>query len=131
MATKKLSREAYTVGWATVLSTELNASRLLLDEEHELLPPKENDNNSYLLGRMGVHNVVITFPGSGTYGTNAAAQMVTNMLRTFRNIRFGLLVGVGGGAPKSPNLDDPSKDIRLGDVVVSDPKGNHGKYFSS
>ncbi|KAL7953740.1 nucleoside phosphorylase domain-containing protein [Trichoderma compactum] len=114
------------VGWAAVLRSELNASRALLDEEHEPLQPADNDDNIYLLGRMGEHNVVITFPGSGTYGTNAAAQMVTNMLRTFPSIRFGLLVGIGGGAPRPPDLEDASKDIRLGDVVVGSPKGNHG-----
>src|SRR5580700_7894193 len=98
LGSRKLTHDAYTVGWAAVLRSELNASRSLLDEEYEQLQPGENDNNSYLLGRMGIHNVVITFPGSGTYGTNAAAQMVTNMLCTFPNIRFGLLVGIGGGA---------------------------------
>ena len=71
---------------------------------------------------------MIVFPGSGTYGANATAQTVTNMVRTFRNIRFGLMVGIGGGAPKPPDPKDPLKDIRLGDVVVSDPKGNHGKH---
>ncbi|KAF3934240.1 Ankyrin-1 [Dactylellina cionopaga] len=75
---------------------------------------------------MGSHNVVITFPGSGTYGPNAAAQTVTDMVRSFCNIRFGLMVGVGGGAPKPPDPDDTRMDIRLGDVVVSSPKGNHG-----
>lgn len=114
-----------------MLPSELNALRLLLDEEHEQLQPAENDNNSYLLGRMGAHNVVVTFPGSGKYGTNPAAQMVTNMVRSFPNIRFGLLVGVGGGAPKPPSSKDADKDIRLGDVVVSEPKGNHGKTFES
>ena len=79
---------------------------------------------------MGNHNVVISFPGAGGYGMNAAAQTVTNMVRTFRNIRFGLLVGVGGGAPKPPHPDDPLRDILLGDVVVSDPKGKHGTYLS-
>ncbi|KAK4082847.1 uncharacterized protein Triagg1_1737 [Trichoderma aggressivum f. europaeum] len=122
----KLNHGAYAVGWAAVLRSELNASRALLDEEHEPLQPADNDDNIYLLGRMGEHNVVITFPGSGTYGTNAAAQMVTNMLRTFPNIRFGLLVGIGGGVPRPPDLEDASKDIRLGDVVVGNPKGNHG-----
>lgn len=77
---------------------------------------------------MGKHNVVIAFPGSSTYGTNAAAQTVTNMLRTFHNIRFGLMVGVGGGAPYRPDPKDPWKDIRLGDVVVSTSKGSHGKH---
>ncbi|RVD85433.1 uncharacterized protein DFL_003754 [Arthrobotrys flagrans] len=96
-AAKRLSYDAYTVGWTAVLNTELETSRLLLDEEHELLPSGEKDSNNYILGRMGMHNVAIAFPGSGadTY----AAEMMENMLRTFRNIRFGLLVGVGGGAP--------------------------------
>jgi nucleoside phosphorylase len=128
MSPLKQTHGAYTVGWICVLRCELNASRALLDEEHERLQPGEKDDNSYLLGRMGKHNVVIAFPGSGTYGTNAAAQTATNMVRTFRNIRFGLMVGIGGGAPKQPNPKDPLKDIRLGDVVVSDPKGNHGKH---
>jgi hypothetical protein len=125
---RKLTHKAYTVGWICVLRSELNASRALLDEEHERLPLGEKDNSSYLLGRMGKHNVVIAFPRSGTYGTNSAAQTANNMVRTFRNIRFGLMVGVGGGAPRSPHPKDPLKDIRLGEVVVSDPKGNHGKH---
>ncbi|KAF3915692.1 hypothetical protein AA313_de0208284 [Arthrobotrys entomopaga] len=118
---EKPKHEDYTVGWATVLDTELNASRLLLDEEHEPLPLKEDDDNIYILGRIGAHNVVISFAG-----TNTAKYTVSNMLRTFPNIRFGLLVGVGGGAPAPPNLDDPSQDIRLGDVVVGKSEGDHG-----
>ena len=124
-----MTHDAYTVGWVCVLISELNASRALLDEEHEPLQTEEKDDNSYLLGQMGGHNVVITFPGSGVYGPNAAAQIVTNMARTFRKIRFGLMVGVGGGAPKPPHPNDPLMDIRLGDVVVSNPKGKHGMYL--
>jgi nucleoside phosphorylase len=123
---RKLSHDAYTVGWVCILRSELNASRALLDEEHVRLESSEKDDNSYLLGKMGNHNVVIAFPGSGVYGTSAAAQTVTHMVRTFRNIRFGLLVGVGGGVPKAPHPDDPLQDIHLGDVAVSDPKGRHG-----
>jgi hypothetical protein len=125
---RKLAYDAYTVGWICVLRSELNASRALLDEEHDRLPPANNDDNSYLLGRMGEHNIVIAFPGSGTYGMSAASQTATNMVRTFRNIRFGLMVGVGGGAPKHPDPNDPLRDIRLGDVIVSIPKGSHGKH---
>ncbi|KAL7915295.1 putative kinesin [Trichoderma velutinum] len=42
------------------------------------------------------------------------------MMRSFPNIRFGLMVGIGGGAPSKP-CDDSRDDIRLGDVVVSCP----------
>jgi nucleoside phosphorylase len=42
------------------------------------------------------------------------------MLSTFRSIRFGLMVGIGGGVPGK------DADIRLGDVVVSKPTGEFG-----
>jgi hypothetical protein len=41
-------------------------------------------------------------------------------LRSFPLIRFGLMVGIAGGAPTD------SHDIRLGDVVVSLPIGRTG-----
>lgn len=36
-------------------------------------------------------------------------------MRSFLNIRVGLMVGIGGGAPSQKH------DIRLGDIVVSAP----------
>ncbi|KAH8125152.1 ankyrin repeat protein [Trichoderma asperelloides] len=122
---KRLSHDAYTVGWICVLQSELNAAKALLDEQHEQLPSAKKDDNSYLLGSMAGHNVAIAFTGSGNYGTNAAAQTAVQMIRTFHNIRFGLMVGVGGGAPNRPDPDDPLNDLRLGDVVVSVAKGSH------
>ncbi|PTB54394.1 hypothetical protein M431DRAFT_483175 [Trichoderma harzianum CBS 226.95] len=117
---KQLSYHAYTFGWICAL-------RCLLDEQHEQLPSAARDDNSYLLGRMAGHNVVIAFTGSGNYGTNAAAQPTVHMIRPLHNIRFGLLVGVGGGAPNRPDPHDPLNDVRLRDVVVGVPKGNHSK----
>ncbi|KAF3226936.1 hypothetical protein TWF191_004297 [Orbilia oligospora] len=47
------------------------------------------------------------------------------MLNTFQNIRIGLMVGIGGGAPLYvPGADE--RDIRLGDVVVSKPFDGRG-----
>ncbi|KPA36758.1 hypothetical protein FLAG1_10456, partial [Fusarium langsethiae] len=45
------------------------------------------------------------------------------MLRSFPNIRFGLMVGIGGGAPSAKH------DIRLGDVVVSTRGSGKGGVF--
>jgi hypothetical protein len=42
------------------------------------------------------------------------------MLSSFPSIRFGLVVGIGGGAPHA------QADIRLGDVVVSKPTESFG-----
>ncbi|OPB40511.1 vps9-ankyrin repeat protein [Trichoderma guizhouense] len=111
---EQLTYDSYTVGWICVLAFELCAARALLDEEHEPLPPKEIDDNNYFLGKMANHNIVIIFPGS--FGITATAQAA----RTFPNIRFALMVGIGSGVPDSPN-PDPRKDIRLGDVVVGSP----------
>jgi nucleoside phosphorylase len=51
----------------------------------------------------------------GEYGTSSAARVAEDMMHSFPNIRIGLMVGIGGGAPSLKN------DIRLGDIVVSIP----------
>lgn len=107
--------ENYTVGWICALSTEQIAAAAFLDAEHEPLEDQPlNDSNSYMLGSIGKHDVVIAVLPLGEYGTASAATVATDLLRTFPNIRIGLLVGIGGGAPSERH------DIRLGDVVVSD-----------
>ena len=116
----------YTVGWICALQAELAASQAMLDEEHPDLLQAENDTNTYTLGRIGQHNVVLACLPSGTTGISAAATAARDLLRSFPKVRFGLMVGVGGGAPSNPS-DDPRKDIRLGDVVVSKLESNCGK----
>jgi nucleoside phosphorylase len=114
------------VGWICALEAELAASQAMLDEEHPDLLQAENDTNTYTLGRIGQHNVVLACLPSGTTGISAAATAARDLLRSFPRVRFGLMVGVGGGAPSNPS-DDPRQDIRLGDVIVSNPEGNYGK----
>lgn len=81
------------------------------------------DDNAYQLGRIGPHNVVIAILPEGEYGTRSAAIVVRHMLRTFENIRLGLMVGIGGGAPTRKD------DIRLGDIVVSSPRNGYPGVF--
>ncbi|KAL7784054.1 purine and uridine phosphorylase [Trichoderma ceciliae] len=110
----------YTVGWICALHTEYVAAQTFLDEKHEgpsYISPQ--DNNSYTLGRVGQHNVVIAVLPDGEYGLSSAACVARDMLHSFPNIRVGLMVGIGGGAPSLKH------DIRLGDVVVGVP--NNGK----
>lgn len=57
------------------------------------------DSNAYSVGRIYSHNVVIACLPAGLDGLAAAALGASNMLRTFGQLRFGLLVGVGGGVP--------------------------------
>ncbi|KAK2026126.1 purine and uridine phosphorylase, partial [Colletotrichum zoysiae] len=114
----------YTVGWICALKTELSAAKALLDELHEDCPPvAQHDNNSYALGRISGHNVVIVVMPSGEHGTTSAAAVARDMVHSFPNVRIGLLVGIGGGAPS------PKHDVRLGDVVVSSRDGGKGGVF--
>ncbi|KAL4945779.1 hypothetical protein BDV06DRAFT_219022 [Aspergillus oleicola] len=114
-----LSHEDYTVGWICALPIEIAAAQSLLDEVHECLPRAHNDPNSYILGLIGDHNVVIACLPSGIYGTSSATVVAMGLLSTFQSIRFGLMVGIGGGIPR----DDA--DIRLGDIIVSKPTLTH------
>ena len=91
----------------------------MLDEEHERLPQQRANHNVYSLGSISGHIVVIA--GLHQPGNNPAATVVAQMGMTFPNLRFGLLVGIGGGVPIK--TDDGM--IRLGDVAVSKPAGEH------
>lgn len=108
-----LSHDDYTIGWISALPLELAAAKVVLDKVHPKLSPPGHDRNSYTFGEISGHNVVLTCLPYGVYGTNAAGAVAEQMLSTFSSIRFGLMVGIGGGVPS------PSADIRLGDVVVS------------
>ncbi|KAJ5449841.1 PfsNACHT and ankyrin domain protein [Penicillium daleae] len=111
---KRLRHDAYTIGWVCALPKERIAAQAMLDEEHESLPTPRNDNNAYTLGSICGHNVVIAcLPNPGT---NPAATVATSMINTFQSIRFGLMVGIGGGIPPKVNL---------GDVVVSRPVADY------
>src|SRR5579871_6561646 len=117
---RRLRRDDYTVGWVCALSDEFTAAQEMLDEEHQDLPPNGNDANIYTLGRIGEHNVVLACLPAGQTGTNSAAAVAIQMKSTFPAIRFGLMVGIGGGVPGK------EADIRLGDIVVSQPGKGHG-----
>lgn len=112
--------DEYTVGWICALGTEYVAARAFLDEKHDR-PAKisPNDNNHYTLGDIGGHRVVIAVLPDGEYGTSSAAGVARDMLHSFPNIRFGLMVGIGGGVPLQ-------HDVRLGDIIVSSPRNGRG-----
>ncbi|KAK2061323.1 purine and uridine phosphorylase [Colletotrichum caudatum] len=116
--------QAYTVGWICAITAESVAAWAFLDEEHT--GPRQvaqHDNNSYILGKIGNHNVVVAALPDGQYGTTSAAAVARDMLHSFPNVRIGLMVGIGGGAPSQKH------DIRLGDVVVSSPRDGMGGVF--
>ncbi|KAJ5107100.1 Tetratricopeptide-like helical [Penicillium angulare] len=111
----KLSHDDYTVAWICALPLEMTAAKTMLDTLHNQLSQPKSDHNAYTFGRIGGHNIVVACLPSGVYGTTSAAIVLAQMLPTFPSLRFGLMVGIGGGVPSK------DADIRLGDVVISIP----------
>src|SRR5436190_18077827 len=105
----KLTHEDYTVGWICALKIEYTAARAMLDETHEDLE-HPGDPNSYSLGCIIGHNVVISCLELGKTGIQSATTVAVHMNRTFRFLRVNLMVGIAGGVPSAKN------DIRLGDI---------------
>lgn len=111
--------EDFTVGWICALPLELTAAQGMLDEKYEDsdLVQEPIDTNQYTLGQIAGHQIAVTCLISA--GNNHASSAAIHMQYTFKNLRFILMVGIGGGIP---NLS-MGNDVRLGDVVVSRPSG--------
>lgn len=110
---QNFSPDKYTVGWICAIPVELRTARCFFDAEHSSLSSRpKHDENSYNLGTICGHNVVmICLPELGGVKAAVAAKSIQV---TFPNVRFWLMVGIDGGIPNPPEVD-----IRLGDVVVS------------
>ncbi|KAL2860042.1 hypothetical protein BJX68DRAFT_77304 [Aspergillus pseudodeflectus] len=116
-STIRLTHDAYRVGWISALPLEMAAAIAMLDASHAPLSQPEGDHNTYHLGEIGDHNIVIACLPTGIYGLTSAAVVAQQMLSTFPSIDIGLMVGIGGGVPSL------AADVRLGDIVVSKPTG--------
>ena len=118
---KSPRREQYTVGWMCALKEERAAAVAMLDVKYEDTPTQDPfDTNDYAFGRVKNHNVVIASLPAGDCGKSPAATVANQMLRSFTSINIRLMVGIGGGVPTA------DFDIRLGDVVVSQPQDRFG-----
>ncbi|KAF2223460.1 pfs domain-containing protein [Elsinoe ampelina] len=102
----------YTVAIICPMGVELAPVLAMLDERHASLE-SQGQASGHILGRIGEHMVVVSVLPE--IGTNRAATVSAQLVNDFPSLKFGLLVGIGGGIPS------PASDIRLGDVVVSKP----------
>ncbi|KAF4923619.1 Vegetative incompatibility protein HET-E-1 [Colletotrichum fructicola] len=112
----------YTIGWIVALDNELTAALAMLDETHEQpedFEQNNKDSNTYSWGQIGDHKIVIASLGAGSYGLVSAATTATCMATSLPHLRIGLMVGIGAGVPSFEN------DVRLGDVVVSQPRDGY------
>lgn len=109
------------IGVLTALPEEWSAVVVALDATE--IAEVRNDPNRYAVARLrrgrgrGL-DVVVTF--MPRMGTNSAATVATNLLRSFPEVDDLVFCGIAGGCPV-PN--DRSKHVRLGDIVVSDLRG--------
>ncbi|KAL5356351.1 nucleoside phosphorylase domain-containing protein [Aspergillus floccosus] len=82
------SHHDYTVAWICALPLEMAAAKTMLDEIHDPLPQLPTDQNSYTLGKVSGHNVVIACLQPGVYGITSAAIALAHLLPTFPSVKF-------------------------------------------
>lgn len=109
------TNERFTIGWIAPLALEKEAAKLVLDEEY---PQEEvrDENAFYLGGRIGEHDVVIGVQSQT--GLEGATALAKKMQAGFPNIKYFIVVGIGGGVPQYGPAG-AERTIVLGDVVVS------------
>ncbi|VUC20750.1 unnamed protein product [Clonostachys rosea] len=105
------SYEDYHIAWICALYIEVAAAQAMLDEVYESAAGVEG-GTGHVLGRIRHHNVIIASLPDTQYGTNNAAIVATDLKRIFPSVKYGLVVGIGGGVPGK------DAEIRLGDIVV-------------
>ncbi|KAL4947065.1 hypothetical protein BDW69DRAFT_128464 [Aspergillus filifer] len=111
----EIPAESITIAIFCALAYEAVAVRYTLDEEYSCRLERVGPTKYvYSLGRIGEHNVVIARPPD--MGTVNAAHCAAAVSQQFPNVRLALMVGIGAGLPS------PKHDIRLGDLVVSNPR---------
>jgi hypothetical protein len=87
---RALVKNDYTVGWVCALPLEMAAAKGMLHEIHQDLPEQDtSDHNSYILGQIHHHNVVIASLPPGVYRATPAATVAKDMLRTFSSHQIG------------------------------------------
>ncbi|KAJ0419212.1 purine and uridine phosphorylase [Aspergillus carlsbadensis] len=116
---RQLRPEDYTIALICPRGIVLSAAQFMLDEEHQGLPRANRDPLDYVLGSMSGHNVVLATLPAQTHSDILAASITTHLVYTFPRAELRLLVSIGGGIPSE------SKDMRLGDVVVSNADTTH------
>lgn len=118
--TKQVHQSDVTIGWICAILVEFMAARAMLDNEFDLPRQMKGDPNTYVVGQIAGHYVVIACLDNATDPASATST-AAHLLRSFPNVRCGLMVGIAGGVP---TWED--HDIRLGDVVVSHPRALSG-----
>jgi hypothetical protein len=112
---EEIKPEEVTVAIFCALSEESAAVVLSLDEELECWISSES--YVYIFGRIREYHVVIAQPND--MGIVNTSNLVVYVSHAFKNVRFALMVSIGGG------ILSEEKDIRLSDIAVSKAKSGY------
>ncbi|KUL86065.1 hypothetical protein ZTR_06457 [Talaromyces verruculosus] len=108
------NRSQFKVAIFCALPLEADAVRELFEEvwgeEGENYGKAVGDDNTYTLGKIQHHNVVLVHMAD--MGKGAASQAASSVRSSYPEVKLGLVVGICGGVPND--------DLILGDVVISD-----------
>ncbi|KAL2829086.1 hypothetical protein BJY01DRAFT_240744 [Aspergillus pseudoustus] len=112
------NRDNFTIAIICALTFEAEAVEDLFDETYDRLGEyygkQPRDDNAYVNGRIGKHNVVLCYmPGMGK---GSAASVASSLKISYKRVEVALVVGICGGAP----YPSSSREIFLGDVIISD-----------
>ncbi|KAE8418203.1 hypothetical protein BDV36DRAFT_295425 [Aspergillus pseudocaelatus] len=111
-------RSEFSVAIICALPVEADAVIGLFDEFYDRYGDQygkhPRDANTYTVGRIGTHNVVLChLPEMGKV---SASSVAANMKFSYTEVSLALVVGVCGGVPLLPSSKTP---IFLGDVIIS------------
>lgn len=108
------TRDQYTIGWICAIPDESADAKAMLEEVYvDTQVEDSSDDNLDTFGRIARNYVVIASLPAGNCGLCPATAV-------FQPVQVGLMVGIGGGFPTAHD------DIRIRDVVVSQPQNSFG-----
>lgn len=106
------------IGIITALPKECAAMKMMMHEVKECFFDDRGAGHRFFVGKLKSangknHRIALGLCGMGN---NKAAIRATNMLSHFKSIDSIIMTGIAGGIPSFQNDD---KQVRLGDIVVS------------
>ncbi len=114
------TRHDFKIAIICALVSEADAVEATFDErwDAESYGKSPRDDNTYSAGAIGRHYVVLALLPD--MGKSYAASVATGLRSSFTNIRLALVVGICGGVPRAPGDGRESKEILLGDIIISE-----------